>query len=417
MSSLLHEVISKCSDTDNIHHRLWSEHGGKALLTLLSGAGYPVEMQHRSLVLFTQLVAPSLGVFQGSINNFKSSWHSFMTDEGSPLELSWDWGTSGGRPIIRYSIEPVGLLAGTLLDPTNSFAGPAFEDKLVQVLPEIRLEWFHYFKDFFSGEEAMKAEFSKDTQDHNSSIFYAFDLSDSGTTAKVYFFPKYRARSHGKSNLEVMLQAIVGAPYISDEILNALSMFQEFIGDADSLALEYDMLATDLIDPLKSRLKIYFRCRHTTFNSVENIMTLGGRISDSNMKRGFEKLHRLWDSLFDQDASPDQPLNYVDHRTAGILYNVEFKFDDGSPIVKVYLPVRHYSRSDGATIGALSEYFQSEQINGYVSAYTTAMNVLYNPNMLRTRSGVQTYVGCSIKCNGMLRIVSYFKLLQDVLDS
>ncbi|KAI0871050.1 tryptophan dimethylallyltransferase-domain-containing protein [Hypoxylon argillaceum] len=392
------QVDSNVPDSEDEHRRSWYQHIGKALGVLLYSADYSPEAQRRSLNFFKQLVAPNLGVFPATNSSLTKAWESFMTDDGTPVELSWDWGTSDSRPTIRYSIEPIGLQAGTSVDPRNLLVGPIFQDRLNQSLPDIRLEWFDYFKDFFD-----------DFQDHSSSIFYAFDLTESEITAKVYYFPKYRAISSGKSNLEVLLESMKGAPHSTKDNLEALSVFSNFSNDPASKDLEYEMLAIDLIDPFKSRFKVYFRSRETSFESLCNIITLGGRIKSPNMQKGLEDLHSLWNAIFGVNAPSTDPLKEVNHRTAGMLYNVEFRIGDQFPVAKVYLPVRHYASSDAAVIRGLDEYFKSHQRGSYMAAYSGTMNALFGSELLASQKGVQTYVGCTIRPDGALRVVSYFK--------
>ncbi|KAI0010204.1 tryptophan dimethylallyltransferase-domain-containing protein [Xylariaceae sp. FL0662B] len=406
--SIWQQVDSELGSFQSVHHRFWwSRHTGIALAVLLQNAGYPPDLQYRDLKFFAQVVAPNLGVSRERIGD-GTQWPSFMTDDGTPLELSWDWGTKDNPPMIRYSVEPIGLHAGTSLDPGNLTAGPALQEQLVHSLPSMRLEWFNFFKEFFEYRNLEESRFVEDVEDHNSSIFYAFDLSTTVITAKVYFFPKLRAKACNQTNLEVLTQAIHEAPYCTEDNLKAWSVFHDFSLEMGK-NLEHEMLAIDLIDPLESRLKLYFRCRETTFNSVINIMTLGGRIKNPKLYQGLRDLNRLWNALFDADIFPHQSLGEVSHRTAGILYNVEFKLGDSIPVAKIYLPVRHYSRSDEAVIRALNDCLRSHQRGKYMVDYVRAMSTLFSPQSLRARSGVQTYVGCAIRSDGTLRVVSYFK--------
>ncbi|KAI8947968.1 tryptophan dimethylallyltransferase-domain-containing protein [Xylaria longipes] len=395
----------------NPHHRFWwNKHSGKALAILLHAAEYPEHLQYRDLKFFATSVAPYLGVSRETIAGNALQWPSFMTDDGTPLELSWDWGTKDGPPTIRYSIEPIGLFAGSSLDPGNLIAGPAFQEQLVRSLVDMRLEWFQHFEKFFD-VRSDEASFMQNAGDHNTSIFYAFDLSPTEVTAKVYFFPKMRAQAKGQSNLEVLSQAIQAAPYSTEENLKAWDMFCDFSSDLCSRALEYEMLAIDLINPFESRLKIYFRCRETTFNSVINVMTVGGRIKNPKLYQGLEDLRRLWNALFDIDTNtrPENSLRTVGHRTAGILYNIEFRLGELHPVAKIYLPVRHYASSDEAIVQGLNLYFQHHQRGKYMSNYVKAMRKLFPQKSMETTSGVHTYIGCAIRPNGTLRVVSYFK--------
>ncbi|KAI0193055.1 aromatic prenyltransferase [Xylaria flabelliformis] len=282
-----------------------------------------------------------------------------MTDDGTPLELSWNW--------------------GTWPDPRNLLAGSVFQDDSNRTLPDMRLESFYYLKDFFDGRTENETSddkpwiLSRSLRDHNSSIFYAFDLTEAVTTAIVYFSPKYRAESMGKSNLEVILQGIKGLPYCTADNLPALPMFSNFSNDAASKELEYEMLAIDLIDPLQWRFKVYFRSRETSFDSLNRIITLGDRIKHTNMQQGLKDLRCLWNAIFGANEPSIHPLKENNHRTAGILYNVDLRIGDQYPVAKVYLPVRHYSTSDDSVINSLDEYLNSHQKSSHMTAYSRAM--------------------------------------------
>lgn len=374
--SVWHQVNSELKDSTNVHQRFWwSRHSGKVLAYLLYYARYPPELQYRDLKFFAEVVAPFLGVSpEAGVVGGTSPWPSFVTDDGTPVELSWDWGTRETLPTIRYAIEPIGIHAGTSLDPQNLAVGPAFQDQLVRSLPEMELELIQHFISFFNGHMNPETGTKGDEADHQSSIFYGFDLT-AEITAKVYFFPKIRATAFGQSNLEVIMQAIHTIPGVSNEDLKACAVFHDFASDPANKGLEYEMLATDLISLRKSRFKIYIRCRDTSFNSVINIMTLGGRLRSSKLYSGLVDIHQLWKVVF--GARPlDQPLDHNAHRTAGMIYNVEFRLGDTVPVTKIYLPVRHYCSSDAAVIQGLNDYFQYRQRGKYMPDYVKAMSTL-----------------------------------------
>ncbi|KAK6005953.1 hypothetical protein QM012_006363 [Aureobasidium pullulans] len=374
--SVWERVNSELSDFENEHHRFWwRQHTGKALAVLLQNAAYSQDLQYRDLKFFAQVVAPALGVSQGIAGSKDLQWPSFMTDDGTPLELSWDWGTKNSSPTIRYSIEPISVQAGTTQDLLNLEAGPLFKKKLTRAIPEARLEWYDHFEPFFNVHKDHQSHLLEDRTDHNTSVFYAFDLSPREVTAKVYFFPKIRGNLCNQPSLEVLSQAIQTAPYATQERLDAWNMFYDFATEAANKNLEHEMLAIDLIDPFESRIKVYFRCRETTFNSVINMMTLGHKIETPELNQGLRDLATLWTCLFGVDDL-DQPLSGVDHRTAGILYNVEFKLGDKRPVAKIYLPVRHYASSDAEIIRSLDGFFRCKQRHSYMPAYIRAMSTL-----------------------------------------
>jgi DMATS type aromatic prenyltransferase len=329
----------------NKHEQFWRRTCGVALGTFLSHALYSPIAQGEILHFFIRHVIPYMGREHDGDAETKG-WQSFMTDDHNPIELSWDWGTGEQLPIIRFSIEPVGLDAGAFADPDNTYATANFRDDVLKVLPETNMVWFEHFEGFFNRYGAQGA-----VEGHCSKVFWAFDLREDGITSKAYFFPGYRARLTGQTNLQVISEGIEEAPFCRQRKVAALETFREYIATNPDTAFELDMLAIDLIDPRKSRLKIYFRTRQTAWEDVHHTMTLGGRLKGKDVEASLQQLLQLWHLLFGT-----APLTPSSHRTAGILYNVEFHIDSKEPKVKIYIPVRHYAVSDRHVMKALREW-------------------------------------------------------------
>ena len=335
------------------HQKYWYGGLGLVLANLLQNAGYSQEHQTLSLHHFAVLVIPYLGP---SLSPGPSYWRSFMTDDHTPVEVSWDFHTGSQQPTIRYSFEPVAVDAGTKHNPNNTGASERFKQSLVKKFPATDTTWFDHFEECFA-----KNISRANPEGHDSAIFWAFDLVEKGASAKAYFFPGAAAHATGRTNLQVMLEAIASAPGYVPGDFPSLDIYKDFAALSSRSALEMDMLALDL-EPLEmSRLKIYFRDRRTDFASVRENMSLGGMIAESELEKGFQRLRKLWDAFFDTAGFADEiPLPHVDHRTAGILYNVEFRFRKRRPLVKVYIPVRHYARSDVHISEAMSLYINEE---------------------------------------------------------
>lgn len=368
-----HRVDSELHQYRHHHQQWWWKRSGYALAVFLNNAGYSAEMQYQSLQFFASVVAPSLGVSQ-SLSKGQLFWRSFMTDDGIPIEISWDWGTDSGPPTIRYSIEPIGVNAGTPSDRDNQYAASEFHGRLLSSLPGVHPEWFEHFRSWFKYRACNDSLLE---EGHSSQVFYAFDLVEKAVTSKAYFFPAFTAREKGQSRLAEILQAIQAAPHCTTEGLHALLLFNEYAAEKCNSGLEFEMLAIDLIDPLKSRFKIYFRSRDTSFSSVTHVMTLGGRVRTKEIEKGLHDLRFLWNSIFKvDDRSQDILPQSTDHRTAGILYNIEFKLGSVFPTVKVYLPVRHYAGSDEEIIQGLGAYLQHHQRDRYMSRYINVMQSL-----------------------------------------
>lgn len=309
-----------------------------------------------------------------------------MTDNYVPIELSWDWRTDGQPPKIRFSIEPVGVHAGTHLDPRNQYASAQLQEIMARVLPDTNAGWLNHFQSQLNGKEIQ--DLSNPVEGHMSKEFYAFDLnSDGSVMVKAYLFPGFKAMASAKSNFDIITDTIRTAPDCTPDKLSALARFQEYVHDPSSPRLEMDMLAIDLVSPANSRFKLYFRIRDTSFASIEDTMTLGGRIQTPDVDQALVDLRRLyyalakWDVVQGRMLKDNVQLEHKNHRTAGILYNVEFKYSSKRPKVKVYLPVRHFAHSEETIISTLDAYFQQTQrskswksnMTNYKEALTTIL--------------------------------------------
>ncbi|KAI7767160.1 hypothetical protein ACKAV7_002904 [Fusarium commune] len=404
----LHHTKNKTGPAVDLHQQYWNQSLGSTLKRFLASAGYDTRGQCRILDQFSNLVAPFLGL---PPTLGEPQWKSFMTDNNCPVEMSWDFHTGNNQPTIRYSIEPIGLEAGTAADLHNEEAAAEFVQRATRAFPDIDTALFNHFYKYFNGRWNADGP-----EGHRSTMFWAFDLKESITTNKAYFFPGVVAHAMDKSTLEVVADAITSAPGCRPENISSFASFAKFIHERQHLGLEMDMLALDLVPVEKSRLKIYFRDRRTDFRSVTEMMSLGGRIHGEDFDVGMRNLRNLWDTLLGTSGVPDDiPLPHKNHRTAGILYNIEFRTKSTIPKVKIYIPVRHYSKSDSQILEALGDFLadQTSKLPDVVihsvwtKRYSDCLYSIFGEEPLSNGLGVHTYVGCSIQSKGDLRVVAY----------
>ncbi|KAI0804227.1 aromatic prenyltransferase [Xylaria sp. FL0064] len=393
-------VDSEGNSTLDRNGMYWWRSSGHALAVLLSQAGYSTERQYRLLNFFREIV-PSLG------SDFESQtrqWKSFMTDDHNPIELSWDWSTGGKPPKIRFSIEPVGVHAGTLDDPDNVYAAAQLLEKLNRLLPSVNMTLLSHFKKHLIDPPRATGPVGG----HLSKEFYAFDLGENEIMSKAYLFPGFKAQKAERGSFDLISDAIQTMPNITQEKLQAFEIIRDYVYDSTSSAKEIELMALDLLDLEKSRFKIYFRIRNASFESVKHTMTLGNRIALPGMDEGLKQLRQLHSALLGRNESmtaDNTQLPFSDHRTGGILYNAEFTVGSLTPKVKAYLPVRHYGKSEEAVISALKSL--DRQNLARIDNYRAAIRSIFSHNALRVCSGVHTYIGCSMEASAELRIVSY----------
>ncbi|KAL9598936.1 MAG: hypothetical protein Q9179_003737 [Wetmoreana sp. 5 TL-2023] len=348
--------------------QLWWRTAGAVLANLLHGAEYSNEAQFKHLFFYLCDISPSLGAFPG-LERISSAWESFMTDDHTPIELSWDWKSGDEIPEVRYSIEPIGFDAGTWADPYNGYATPRLLNRFQHTFPTVNLEWFDHFARQLLPIDACRYQTSpyfgrppKTVKPPSSSTFLAVDLRHTDDVAvKAYFLPGSRAAKTGVATLSLIEMAIQKLPRDQAERLAALSLLLDYAREPGiGSRLECDILGIDCVHPDEARLKVYVRSRTTSFESVRSIMTLGGRISDSMLGAGLDVIFELWKLLFGLDLSlglsSELPTN--EHRTAGILYYFDINQRSSMPVPKVYLPVRHYGSNDGEI---------AERIAGFMS--------------------------------------------------
>ncbi|KAM5474464.1 putative 4-O-dimethylallyl-L-tyrosine synthase [Microsporum audouinii] len=353
------------------------------LAILLRKAGYSLETQYAHMRFFLDCTVPALGpacLPSGSI----LPWQSFMTDDHTPVELSWEWGHTGEDPRIRYALEPIGFSAGGCLDPLNLQASRNLIKELQHTVPNLNLRWYNHCAERLlpnnhapdSQHAALLGKFPAET---SSSSFIAYDLRRKGPmTVKAYFLPSVRATHSKVSNFDLIVQAIRSLPEARAGAFQALELLTEFTQkDPLGSALECDILGIDCVPEEYARLKIYLRSRCTSFDSVRSIMTLGGRIQSPENERAFRDLFELWQALFfpgkQQVTSTGGDLQPCAHRTAGVLYYFDFSKTKPKPVPKVYLPVRHYGKSDYLIATALCTYMKRRDKQQEARQYLSAL--------------------------------------------
>ncbi|KAL4727020.1 hypothetical protein ACLX1H_005920 [Fusarium chlamydosporum] len=245
---------------------------------------------------FSNSVAPSLGPYPAN-KKITKIWKSFMTDDHTPVELSWSWSDSSALPAVRYAAEPIGWKAGTPSDPFNSEATKVCLGQTLPWAPSLDLQWYRYFLKSTTTQEGHQAQLSM-TSNTPSQTFIAFDLENDAMVVKYYFLPSLKSASLGKSNLELVEDTILGMPGYGHLFKDSLSIVIDYIqSHSPSEQPQVEIIAVDCVDPASSRVKIYVRSYRTSFNDMVKAMTLGGRLSDfsDNVK---SSLAELWCGSF-----------------------------------------------------------------------------------------------------------------------
>ncbi|KAI8151661.1 4-O-dimethylallyl-L-tyrosine synthase [Colletotrichum sp. SAR 10_70] len=266
------------------HVQAWDREVGETLSAMMTMAGYDDRAKAIHRGFFGVAVSDSLGPYP-SIRTPR--WESFMTDDHTPVELSWAWSDEQSTP--------------------TTFSAFDLED---------------------DGSTTVKSYFIPTVKASSLGIS-SLDLVEQA----IQSLPP------------------LGPEYSSTTLMGQFSLLKDFIlchHPTEPPVVE--IVAIDCVNPTDSRVKIYIRSKNTTISSMIDVMSLGGRLpflTDTVMS----PLKELWVAVFGSGAEDDvgalsRPLPTIDHRTSGILYYLELKPGAPLPKPKVYLPVRHYARDD-----------------------------------------------------------------------
>ncbi|MCJ1313093.1 hypothetical protein MMC25_006770 [Agyrium rufum] len=404
--NLNRESPTLCEDS-----AFWWQTLGSTLSQMLQAAGYTPREEEVALLFHRNLIVPSLGPWPTEQGRPKQ-WKSFVTDDFSPFEFSWSFGTGESTPKVRFVAEPISKIAGTSQDPLNLEASRDLRNRLKEQSPKIDWQWYdHMMTTLAVTPEIAKAGTPQpDFLGHRSSVLFGFDLDWGNVNVKPYVIPDLKAVQGGISRFQVISRGLRSATHLGID-LPALDALEDFVThDPKGSRLEFPAIAPDCIDPKKSRLKIYGRSAGTSFDTVRAIMTLGGQLQDPALLVSLNNIWELWRLVLslpsDFPTSESLVANNGTHPTCGILYNFDIKPGNVTPETKVYIPVKHYATNDAAVLQGLATFLRSRGRVAYVDEYVRAVEKMCRHRDLAERAGLHTYIGCGLK-GGKLDLSSY----------
>lgn len=370
-------IITLFSSPLNEDAWFWWETTGTTLAAMMQRAGYDTHLQYQGLLFYYHYLAPALGP-QPTADGRQANWESFMTDDHTPIELSWSWTKERAKPIVRLGIEPIGKHAGSRNDSLNTAATYELIEKIRPISPALDLTWFDtlatkltVLNGTISSDpgEVPGVLTSVSSGEPITALFVAFDLSPTGVVTKAYFFPMQRAMRDRVPRWRLVRAAVAELAAPSALMTRALTTLSVYIQSRpEGQKLTTEIVGIDCVVPAQSRIKIYLRSQETSFSSVRRNITMGGALNGPGIDKGLEELKQLWDLVLGRDSSEEhEELGRLDHRTAGIIYNFELKPTGETPVPKVYIPVRHYALNDQQIATGLATYLARRGDYGFTN--------------------------------------------------
>lgn len=404
-----YRILSDCLSFLSEDHRYWWRTTAKVIADLLEKTGYDINDQYLYLSFYYRYIIPSLG--PRPVHEGQAFWKSFLTDDFSPVEPSWNW--DGGKSTIRFGVEPISAWAGTYVDPFNQLMVKEMMNNIAPVSKGLDMEWFQKFEDelFIAPGDAGIILAQLPPGEHMTQSFIAFDCEGGNATAKAYFFPILKSILTGRSSADVIYDAIGKLHTDSLSLLPSLAVLQDFIASfPPDNRPRVEMAAIDCVEPSKSRIKIYVRIPHTAMNKVCDAYTLGGRLTSPSVQTGVKVLKELWPLLLHvpEGLSDDDELPSNSHRTAGTIFNFEIRPGGKFPEPKIYVPVKHYAKSDMAIAKGLSKFFALKGWNDAAQSYENDLAEVFPAHDLENSLGTHTYVSYSYKKTTGVSMTMYY---------
>ncbi|CAK4032110.1 dimethylallyl tryptophan synthase 1 [Lecanosticta acicola] len=395
----------------------WWQLTGLHLAIMLQAAEYPSERQYNALLFHYHYVVPYLGPRPKPDGTMK--WQSLLGVEGSPIEYSWKWNAPGGLPDVRYCMEAIDQYTGSAMDPLNQHAHREMLHHMAEAFPSVNLSWVnHFFATLYDHDPSKYVAEAAAGSHFTTTVMTAPEFLPEGLNVKTYFIPRKIGQTEGQIPLAEWEKSL----QLLDPGNKARAAMHEFLSmTAEGQAMSPFMLAVDDVTPEKSRLKFYFQTSHTSFQSVREIMTLGGaiKVPDEKLAELKSLVYAVTDLPEDFPEEDEAPLtqayaplakeNFVELPIllAGYIYYFEIAPGQTLPQIKFYTPVRRYGPDDYKLAGGITKWMAAHGRGEYTDRYFNMLNNLSQHRRLQDGKGIQTYVSCLIKRSGSLDITSY----------
>lgn len=423
-------VVSHLLRPKNADTAFWWQASGSILAEALRQADYPLEEQYACLLFHYKCIVSRLGS-RPQLSNVPQMWKSFMTDDFSPIEYSWNWGTGDKPPDVRYSIEAIGSEAGMVGDPFNQKMTLDLVGELRSMLPHADWTWFNILQESFQTTYSSTGTLTSTElpirhpgYSSPSSLFLAFELRRGRPIVPKAYLVPVRALTTGESPLSVVTQGVeslaANDPVLSGDFSAYANLLHFLDSHPEGRLLSVLFVAVDCVSVSeKSRLKVYFRSPHTSFASVSAILSMGGAFphltpcreyddtaTDTNMRDAngkddiLQDFHSLFHSLLSLGPGEEAPVSNKPppYETEGMLYYFDVAPSSPMPKPKVYIPVKHYARSEKAALLALRKWLEGKGQGKWCRRFEQLVH--------KVGEGALTYISVGFE-SGRLNVTTY----------
>lgn len=307
-----YHTLSQIITFNNDDEKAWWDKAAPMLLKSMQNAGYDVDAQYHQLGLLYKCTIPYLGMFP-TVENDHKRWKSFLCPYGIPFEPSLNL----SQGTVRFAFEPVGRDAGTEKDPQNMNSLWECLEGLTQYSGQIDTTWYHRFASrlLLNEEESQRlADTKKYTFTPGHGVYgFAIDLKGAQPMVKGYFWVTLKSRMSGLSTGQLMFDAVRDVD-TEGTVAEPLAMLEKYSHENKKLQLGF--ISFDMIQPQDARIKVYGLDQEVSFEHVQSLWTMGGRIQSESSQEGLKLLQKLWDLM---QIPPGVRTGDVEHLALGEL--------------------------------------------------------------------------------------------------
>ncbi|KAI2641178.1 4-dimethylallyl tryptophan synthase [Xylaria nigripes] len=395
----VHAIISNILDFPDEEQRLWWYSTAPMFAEMLKITNYSTHAQLTHLITYIVHIIPFLGVYP---RNGRKRWLSILTRYGSPFELSLNCSNS----VVRYTFEPINAATGTDADPFNTHAIWESLQHLATIQPAIDLRYFSHFKRHLTvdaQESSYLLENSLVGAEIRTQNKLALDLDGSQFVVKVYFYPTLKSIATGRSIQDLVFGAARELVQGHANTAASLAMLEEYIVSRgpESTACPR-LLSCDLVDPSRSRIKIYVSEQNVTLSAMQDLWTLGGRRNDSDTLAGLHLVQELWDLLRVPPGIRAYPEGYLPLGTKPdellpSMANYTLTPNDPAPEPQLYFAV--FGMNDMKVADALTIFFERHGWVDMAEKYKNSIKTYYPHENHEALCYVHAYVSFSYRKN------------------
>ncbi|KAL4891058.1 aromatic prenyltransferase [Aspergillus ambiguus] len=390
----------------------WAQHMRSVIGPLMQAIDtYSPADQEANLRFLDEHIAPTLGPLPTDPH---PTYVAPCAVVGTPFNPSFNV-SSTGTPKVRFDYDLLPPLdRARSADPWGEAAARALLLRLAAVVGA-DTQWLeHFLSRLFltpAETEALRPKIPPQLVLPAAMVGFEFNAGRR-PRMKAWVPSMRRAIVEGRSSNEIALEALRGLTPLGADIAPAVDVLAGWIAESPH-DLRLILAGMDCSAPRDSRIKMYLVTVKNSWETVRDVMTLGGRLADAASRKRVALLRAIWPYLMNEsegdrlaDATWCKPERMPGVGFYGLMYSVEIKPGRPLPETKLYVPLFQYAESSAvaeknmetvltlldtdwgrsgryrrameATFGKGKEYGQvfaayaySESTGGYINSYVS----------------------------------------------